>query len=103
MASELNTHNEYMMLSFRPMIMPDGSVKRVGVQSNTPVCVDPEVYPNLLTAAPAMYQALANLRQFFHVESGAVQIEAIEAVLAFAQNGFLACPNVYEMIKKAAK
>jgi methanogenic corrinoid protein MtbC1 len=90
----------YMGLAFRPMIMPDGTIKRVGIQIGNDMCLDPEVYPNLLTAAPAMYQMLSILRD---KEGSTPTREAIESVMAFAQQGYLLGHNVNEMIKKATK
>lgn len=98
MANELTLHQVYMGLVFRPLVMPDGSVKRVGVQASSPACVDPECYPNLITAAPTMYQLLAMLR--VHVHNHADLVDAIENVLAFAQNGYLHTADVDAMIRK---
>jgi hypothetical protein len=90
----------YMGLTFRPMVMPDGTVKRVGVQADGIMCMDPEVYPNLITAAPAMYQMLAFLKAT--IKDPEV-LASVETVMAFAQQGYLMGANVDEMIKKATK
>lgn len=100
MASEVSTHMVYMGLTFRPMVMPDGTVKRVGVQAATFMCIDPEVYPNLITAAPAMYQMLAILKATIKDPE---TLASVETVMAFAQQGYLLGANVDEMIKKATK
>lgn len=103
MSNELNLHATYMELAFRPLIRADGSVGRVGVLLSSPACVDPEVYPNLTTAAPALYQALSLLKDRLHIARDAETIENIEMVLAFAQNGYLGGTDVSAMIRGLRK
>ena len=103
MDNELNLHATYMALTFRPLIRADGSVGRVGVLASGPACVDPEVYPNLITAAPALYQALALLKDRLHSARDAEVIESVEMVLAFAQNGYLGGIDVSNMIRGLQK
>lgn len=102
MAKELTVHNIYMRLTFRPMIRADGSMGRVGVQVDSPMCIDPEIYPNLITAAPAMYQMLTVLKDNLNQKDVQV-IENIETILAFAQNGYLSGPSVDSIIKGLRK
>lgn len=98
MAEQLTTHTIYMGLAYRPLIRADGSVGRVGVQRDTPACIDPEVYPNLLTAAPVLYQMLSHIKDGLRPNSQEL-IEQIEMVLAFAQNGLLGIANIDDVIK----
>lgn len=102
MAKELTVHNIYMGLTFRPMIRADGTMGRVGVQVDSPMCIDPEIYPNLITAAPAMYQMLTVLKDNLNQKDVQV-IENIETVLAFAQNGHLGGLSVDSIIKGLRK
>lgn len=102
MDKRLNIHEVYMGLAFRPFIKPDGSVGRVGVQAGNVACVDPECYPNLVTAAPAMYQALALLVSAIDRKSdhGQGMVDAIEAVMSFAQNGYIGGLSVDDIISR---
>lgn len=94
----MTVHDIYMGLTFRPLMRPDGTLGRVGVQVAGPMCIDPEVYPNLLTAAPALYQMLALVKDRMSPNDSKV-IEDIETVLAFAQNGYLGGATVDSIIK----
>lgn len=96
MAGELTPHEIYMGLSFVPVILADNRLGRVGIQKHSPMCVDPEVYPNLLLAAPAMYQTLSLLRD---KEGDTPTREAIETILAFAHKGYLIGMEIDAVIK----
>lgn len=102
MAKELTVHNIYMGLTFRPMIRADGTMGRVGVQADVALCIDPEIYPNLITAAPVMYQMLTVLKDNLNQKDAQV-IENIETVLAFAQNGPMGGLSVDSIIKGLRK
>lgn len=101
--AEITVHSVYMGLTFRPLVRADGTVGRVGVQALSPACIDPEVYPNLLTAAPSMYQALTLLKGLLDPAKDAHFIEDIESVLAFAQNGYLGGKDIGELIRGLRK
>lgn len=98
MASELTLHEVYMNLTFRPLLTPSGELKMVGVQLLSVACVEPECYPNLLMAAPAMYQMLNMLLPLVDQNKGTSTIDAIQQVLTFAQNGYLGGPNIDDII-----
>lgn len=101
----LNPHDVYMGLTFRPLIRPDGTVARVGVQAQLLACVEPECYPNLITAAPALYQVLALVLARLDRTTAASQdlCEAIEAVMSFAQNGYLHRNSIEDIISRLKK
>lgn len=101
--AEMTVHAVYMGLTFRPLVRADGTVGRVGVQALSPACIDAEVYPNLLTAAPSMYQALTLLKGILDPSRDAHIIENIETVLAFAQNGYLGGTDIAEVIRGLRK
>lgn len=105
MVSQVDTHNSYMCLAFRPLIRFDGTVGRVGVESGGIAMIDPECYPNLLMAAPAMYQGLAMLLSVLDrkTEEGQWACEAIEAIMSFAQNGYLGSTSIDDIIKRMKK
>lgn len=99
MSNEPSLHDQYYALSFRPMVDGKGNVGMVGVSNLGPCCVAQDVYPNLLMAAPALYQQL-------HIAKGALVaieqelaakldtrhllgvIEECEKALTFAQHGY---------------
>lgn len=93
-------HESYMAVAFRPVINADGSVGMVGMTQDSPICINPDAYPNLLLAAPAMYQQLTLLRDAFDsvsnmpmppdvCQSILANVHAIETVLNFALAGYM--------------
>lgn len=98
MSKEPNLHEQYWALSFRPLVRPDGSVGMVGVSSMGPACSDPQLYPNLLMAAPLMYQTLINMAETLRVIADSSdkmhellqpRIDECEKAITFALHGWI--------------
>lgn len=98
MNKQPSLHDQYWGLSFRPLIKLDGTVGMVGVSTIGPAAVVPEMYPNLLMAAPALYaqlftvtetlRVIANVNDKLHAQL-TNDIEQCEKALTFALHGYM--------------